>query len=541
MNKKILFATFLTGILLFLYVLLINTQGTTNHAIAEVIKASIFVGLSIIIVDVFSFLIVDVWFVVQSKKKPSELLRFVVIIALYAPCAFIIFHFLGKDITALAATSALLGAILGFGLQSPLTNFFSGILLQVHQPFNIGDHISLENTSDGTEGTIIHGVVVAIDWRTTTLCLDSEEIVYIPNVILAESAVRVIKDNQPSYEAIEFKVPAASPPNRVIQVVLQAVSHDLNPNIDAEKPIFVRMWDYDLDEITYRLFYYPILRQKVEVLTNPELRRRIWYALSRSGFGNHYQIRDPQSVITLTSEIECFQGLSRAAQHLLASTATILLFDADESIQTPRSLLLIIEGTITIDQRVTFHNNEPIITPFSHRPKVLPKVTLPLPKLDIVATRLAQYLGPAAFPITYEVAKTESSLYWIYEALAVEIFDRSDRADFLQHQPVAPTEQFRQGDVFGEMALFVGEPLPDVSIRTLEETEMLAITPEAILKALNQDNYSLAQFSQQVAHYYDRNLRGTLQALVPEPRDGAAIAAQVELYLQHLQGIACLL
>ena len=78
-------------------------------------------------------------------------------------------------------------------------------------------------------------------------------------------------------------------------------------------------------------------------------------------------------------------------------------------------------------------------------------------------------------------------------------------------------------------------------IRTLEETEMLAITPEAILKALNQDNYSLAQFSQQVAHYYDRNLRGTLQALVPEPRDGAAIAAQVELYLQHLQGIACLL
>ena len=139
LNSRSLFVTALTGFFLFAYVFLLNNQQIVSSSILETIKAIVLVGFSIFIVDVLSFLLINIWFVKTRKKHPSDLLKQVVTILLYAPCVFIIFRLLGRDVTALAATSALLTAILGFATGPTLGNLLSGVVLQFDQPFQIGD------------------------------------------------------------------------------------------------------------------------------------------------------------------------------------------------------------------------------------------------------------------------------------------------------------------------------------------------------------------------------------------------------------------
>lgn len=533
MKTKNLLVASITGFSLFLYFIGINASPPLHAQILEIIKLIILLGFSIIIVDAISFSIVDIWFVRKTRKKPSDLLRFVVSIILYSICAFIIFRILGKDITALAATSALLGAILGFGLQSPLTNFLSGVLLQAHQPFQIGDYIALD-------GLGIQGVVSAIDWRTTVIQLDSGQIIYIPNAALSDNPICIIPESGSIYQTLDFIAPATAPPNQVVQVALHAIWNNLNPNLNPKKRPFVRPWSYGLGEIEYRLFYYPYSHQKAEARTNPELRSRLWYALGRAGFGSVETARNLDQEVGLISRLGFFQNLSLDAQKLIASQSRVFLFDHDESIYCPslpsQSMLVVLQGTIEAEQKIRATEESTIIQAYSRRPRILPMAHIPEETIDEVAVKLAKYIGPAAFVITTQVAQSLSSVYWLYEALAEEIPDPDDRRLFLQSQPVSPTEQFRSGDVLGEMRLFLGQPWPRVNVSTLEETVVLAITLESVMEGVNHDQYDLESLSTAIAHHYDNYLQDTLQSLTNDSGSQSSIAARIYQYLRTKAG-----
>ncbi len=513
-TKTIIIAS-LTGLCLFVYAIFLNSQESSLAKIVEILKPIILVGVSIVIVDIISFLVVDILLTYRGNKKASNLLRLVVAILLYVPCAFIIFRLLGRDITALAATSTLLGAVIGFALQTPLGNFLSGIFLRVAQPFNIGDYIHLEAST-------IKGLVIDFDWRTTDIRLDSGEILLVPNATVANTPIRVMRGSEPSYECVDFKAPATAPPNQVIKVALAAVQNEPNANINYDQSLFVRMSNYNLGEIEYKLYYLPKRHQLVEVNTNPQLRCRLWYALGRAGFGCDYnKIEKNEKIekdeIRLISNIEFFRFLSYDAHKLIRENSQTFLFDIDESnlFQSlpSRSMVLVLRGAVSIDQEVISEGGSLEARVFTRRTKGLPPLPLPQSKIEQISTQLAKFLGPVAFCIVKDLAKEEFSVFRLYQTLAAEIPDLKHRQEFLRYQPLSPTELFQRGDIFGEMTLFLGEPLPDVGMRTIEETEVLAITPSAILAALSADECSLAMLSQQVAEYYEANLKGTLQAL----------------------------
>jgi small-conductance mechanosensitive channel len=88
----------------------------------------------------------------------------------------------GFHLAAVLATSAVFSLVLGLALQDTLGNLFSGVALQIDRPFNISDWIEIHSGSEKWTGQ-----VQEISWRATTLLGFADELILIPNRIIAQS------------------------------------------------------------------------------------------------------------------------------------------------------------------------------------------------------------------------------------------------------------------------------------------------------------------------------------------------------------------
>ncbi len=495
-----LFQVAVTGFLLFFYVLLLNNPQSVFPIVLDILKVAVLISISIFIVNAL-LLLINFWFSKKKGKQASKLVNFTLSVLLYAFCAFIILRILGQNTTGFAATSALFTAVVGFAMKDPLGNLLSGVFIQIDQPFQIGNRVHFQG---------LEGVVESIDWNSTDIRLNSGELVYIPHSSIANDSLMLLSSGS-VYRTVDFTASENAPPNQVMDLVRKAVLNQPNPNINLDKPVFVRMWG----DGEYKLFYYPKHYSKAENHTDPEIRQRIWYALSRAGWGCDYQPTENERLLQLVSTIEFFRDLSVEAQRLLVQHSKTLLFDVGELLDRQNllspAMFLVVRGCVAIEQELVSNLETIAVKPFSRRPKAQSSYALKPRVVEQVASELAKYMGPVAFSLTYQTAKKVSSVYWLYLNVAAEIGDLDQREEFLRHQPEAPTEQFRAGDFFGEMTLFLGEPLPTVKMITVEETELLAFTPATVTTALYQDGMSINTLSQYITQYHDNYLSGTLQ------------------------------
>jgi len=532
-NFLALFQVAFTGCLLFIYVVILNNPQQVFPTLLYALKIAVLISISIVIVNAVSFLLINFWLTRKKRTRPSRLLKLIVSGFLYLICTFIILRILGQETTTFFTTSALFTAIVGFAMQEPLGNFLSGIFLQINQPFQIGDQIQVQ----ALEGVVVEGVVESIDWNSTDIRLTSGEITYVPNGVIAKELVKMITPSS-VYRTVDFTTSAHVPPNQVMDIACKAVINQPLSNINLDKPVFVRMWSYGLEEVNYKLFYYPKNYSEAENHTDPEIRCRVWYALSRTSLGSEYQSTENERLLQLVSNIEFFRNLTVEAQRLLVEHSKTLLFDADELLDYQNLLspgmFLVVRGCVMIEQKLVPNLETITFKPFSRQPQNHTQSSYALKPLAIeqVASELAEYIGPVAFSLTYQAAKEVSSLYWLYASLASEIENIDKRQEFIRQQPDAPTEKFLIGDFFGEMNLFMGEPLPPVKITTFEDTEILAITPVAVANALHHDRISINTMSQYITQYHNNYLTGTLQEVPSSILNQDGISEQMQEHLE---------
>ena len=102
----------------------------------------------------------------------SRLLKILLIILLILA----ILPILHIDVSAIVlGMSAIIGLILGFGMQDTMTNIFSGFWLAMLKPFDIGDYVEI----NGFGGTL-HAVGV----MSTTLLTPDNKFIMIPNKLV---------------------------------------------------------------------------------------------------------------------------------------------------------------------------------------------------------------------------------------------------------------------------------------------------------------------------------------------------------------------
>jgi small-conductance mechanosensitive channel len=118
---------------------------------------------------------------------------------------------------ALLASGAVIGLILGFAAQRPLSNFAAGILIALTQPLRIGDRIAF----DGGEG-----VVEEIRLTHTFVRADDDSRLVIPNDKLASDTIRNSTIFERAQRAeITVQVPLSADLEQVIGV-LRTVCED---------------------------------------------------------------------------------------------------------------------------------------------------------------------------------------------------------------------------------------------------------------------------------------------------------------------------
>jgi len=121
---------------------------------------------------------------VRLNRKPREahLILDMAVAAIYLGVALSVMGFVfGLPVATLVTTSGVVALILGLALQNTLGDVFSGIALTLGKAYSIGDWVQL---SDGTAGR-----VTETNWRSTNLLTGLNNIVVLPNSLLAKQSL----------------------------------------------------------------------------------------------------------------------------------------------------------------------------------------------------------------------------------------------------------------------------------------------------------------------------------------------------------------
>jgi small-conductance mechanosensitive channel/CRP-like cAMP-binding protein len=90
---------------------------------------------------------------------------------------------LNFPVQGILVTSGAVAVVLGFALQNSLGDVFYGIVLNLGKPYRAGDWISLDNGVDGQ--------VLEMNWRATHMLTLRQDVVIIPNSVVAKSKIVV--------------------------------------------------------------------------------------------------------------------------------------------------------------------------------------------------------------------------------------------------------------------------------------------------------------------------------------------------------------
>jgi small-conductance mechanosensitive channel len=124
------------------------------------------------------------------------------------------------QIGPLIATSAAFSIILGLALQDTLGNLFAGISLQVDRCYEIGDWLEIFNGSQK-----IVGQVYEITWRSTILHGLSDEVITLPNRMMAQVQLSNFSPpEKPVMRGQNFRIKIGSDIKIAINALEQAAS-----------------------------------------------------------------------------------------------------------------------------------------------------------------------------------------------------------------------------------------------------------------------------------------------------------------------------
>ena len=92
---------------------------------------------------------------------------------------------LGVNVSGIVAGLGITGVALSLALKDILSNFISGILIFMHEPFKLGDFVEIEGKS---------GKVIGINLRYVTIDAEGKNIL-VPNLISASKIVIIHKNH----------------------------------------------------------------------------------------------------------------------------------------------------------------------------------------------------------------------------------------------------------------------------------------------------------------------------------------------------------
>jgi small-conductance mechanosensitive channel/CRP-like cAMP-binding protein len=304
------------------------------------------------VVDLFAF---D--FIASRRKQVQAplLLRELVSVILYAVLiAWALSSIFEYKVTAILATGTVVAAILGLALQETLGNLFSGIALHLDDTFAPGDVIRSGET---------FGIVEAVRWRGTRLRTFNNNLLIIPNSMLARERLEVFPRRNLNARILQIGIDYNVPPATVLNVLVQAAS-----NVDGVShaiPAFARVGSFGDSAVIYEIKYHMndySQRDRIDA----DIRKAVWYALRRNNIAIPYPMRtvqryrpverrhqpDAAEILHRLARVDVLSPLSRAAHETIAQAAHVHVFSRGETIirlgAEGNSMFIVHEGAVSV-------------------------------------------------------------------------------------------------------------------------------------------------------------------------------------------------
>ena len=191
--------------------------------------------------------------------------------------------FLRIPLTVFAFFGGALAIGLGFGTQTLIKNFISGIIVLVERKVRVGDIVEV----DGIAGTIIE-----INTRSSVLRGSDDVETMVPNSVFLDSRVtnRTLSNTR-MRRSLQVGVAYGTPPAPVMDILTEAAArHGLIAN---EPPPFAVFEDFGDSALRFSLYFWLDLRGPVNALVvASDLRLIIEKRLAEAGFGVPIPQRD---------------------------------------------------------------------------------------------------------------------------------------------------------------------------------------------------------------------------------------------------------
>lgn len=306
------------------------------------------------------------------------------------------------------------------------------------------------------------GRVKEVSWRAVKIqTLRQESYLIIPNSVAARTQIVNMSQPTPLHgHSVEVGVVYGEPPSRVRRVLVDAAL-EVEQVMREPRP-FAVVLRFDNFAVAYRVSYWIQDFANADLIEG-EVRSRIWYAFRRQGI----KIPFPTTEV-YSRDLSAAEAAARRQE---------------------------IERVISLLRRVDF-----------------------LEALNAAAVeRLAEGVRVAPYPagvVVVRQGEAGDSLYVI----------ASGRVEVIAEPPGSGPAQrlavIDAGDYFGEMSLLTGAPR-SATVRTLEDTELLLLTRDALRPILESDPAAVARLSETLAR---RRVDGVAvaqpHAIEPGPRAG---------------------
>lgn len=243
----LLFAALLSSLYWFVF------EGAIDPVIAKIGNTVAFVALIFMSVAVIRLAQIVVYLYLFFKNMSQGIPRlianlFTVVFSIIVIC-FIASEIFAINLTAMLATSAVFSLVLGLALQDTLGNLFSGVAIQIGQPFKLGDWIEVN-----TESKKWVGQIQEITWRATFISGFSDEWIMIPNKTIAQSQIIIFSnDNKPLRHSQAFRIEYDADVELIKKTMVDAIRGI--PDVLQEPSPRVLMTETADSWITIKIFY----------------------------------------------------------------------------------------------------------------------------------------------------------------------------------------------------------------------------------------------------------------------------------------------
>lgn len=308
----------------------------------------------------------------KVKVDPPAIVTDIVIFGAGVVTLFTSMRGAGVELTNIAATSAVVTAVLAIGMQATLGNVIGGVALQLDNSIRQGDWIQLENGRQGR--------VKEIRWRHTLIETRDYDVIVVPNATLLAGSFTILgmRDGRqaPHRMWVHFNVDFRYSPAEVIAAVekallaapMEGVAESPPPNcvcLDFARP--------ENDSVTRYAVRYFLKDLARDDPTSSLVRTRVFAALKRAGIplavpaamrfieedGHDRRERkmrqEVQKRIAAVSKVEIFQPLTPEELATIAEGLSYAPFAAGEAITKQGAiahfLYIVTSGTVEVRVR----------------------------------------------------------------------------------------------------------------------------------------------------------------------------------------------